>query len=261
MAYVGGPPPARAARSDAYGQGGHTSVTDDVIVSLTASGSDQTRREVLELSADEFAAAFDVPTATPLGRGAFGETWRLDDHDGGQRAAKVILSATYSQPRLAREVEGLGRVNHPNVVKLLAATSVVLARGSRAALLFEYVPGGDAATRLLPGTRIAPLDVARFGAGTLSGLFALHGADLVHRDIKPQNIAVREGDWGRPVLLDLGGTSTAPSCTRSPTATTSPSPVNRTTSRAAATSAANLPQRPPTSSRSPTCTTCWSAPT
>ena len=27
---------------------------------------------------------------------------------------------------------------------------------------------------------------------------------MVHRDIKPGNIALRDGDWSRPVLLDLG---------------------------------------------------------
>ena len=41
-------------------------------------------------------------------------------------------------------------------------------------------------------------------AGVLEALTLLQEADLVHRDVKPQNIALRGGDWAQPVLLDLG---------------------------------------------------------
>ena len=179
-------------------------MSDDIVFSTNSYRMESVDDAEFELSAGEVAAAFDVPAAKPLGRGSFGETWRLDRPDGTFAAAKVILSPTYSPARLAREVEGLSRVHHPNVVRLLETTSVGLTRGSRAALVFEFVPGGDAASRLRPGTRIDHGDVTSFGHGVLSGLEALHAADLVHRDVKPANIAVRDGNWGTPVLLDLG---------------------------------------------------------
>ena len=41
-------------------------------------------------------------------------------------------------------------------------------------------------------------------AGCLRGLAAVHAVDVVHRDVKPGNIALRGDDWATPVLLDLG---------------------------------------------------------
>ena len=32
----------------------------------------------------------------------------------------------------------------------------------------------------------------------------MHAADLLHRDLKPANVALRSGDYGQPVILDLG---------------------------------------------------------
>lgn len=177
---------------------------DDIVMSVASGRSDAGDSTTFELTVDEVTAAFGVPGARPLGRGAFGETWRLEHADGTWRAGKVILSPTYPPARLDREVEGLRRVDSPHVVALHDTRTITLPRGDRAALVFEYVPGGDVDAPLRAGERVAPLDVARFALGVLTGLEALHAVDTVHRDIKPANIAIRNGDWASPVLLDLG---------------------------------------------------------
>ena len=179
-------------------------VSDDIVMTTNSYRTEPAAAGEFELEAGDVADAFGVDTVAPLGRGAFGETWRLDLPDGSHRAAKVILSPTYSRARLDREVEGLRRVSSSHVVVLVDTVSVRVGGEVRAALVFEFVPGGDAASRMSPGERVAPSDVVRFGAGVMAGLAALHAVDTVHRDVKPANIAVREGDWGRPVLLDLG---------------------------------------------------------
>ena len=179
-------------------------MSDDIVMSVTSRGGAAAQTGAFELTAEEVTAAFGVPGARPLGRGAFGETWRLDYPDGTHRAGKVILSPTYPPSRLAREVEGLRRVDSPHVVTLYDTPTITLARGSRAALVFDYVPGGDVEANLPAGATIDPVEVTKFACGVLAGLEALHAVDTVHRDIKPANIAVRQGDWGRPVILDLG---------------------------------------------------------
>lgn len=179
-------------------------MSSDIVMSTNSYRTAPVPAGDFDLDATDVAAAFEVGSVRPLGRGAFGETWRLDLTDGTHRAAKVIMSPTYSKDRLDREVEGLRRVNSPYVVKLLETTAVDIGGATRAALVFEFIPGGDAASKLEPGRQIDPEEVVSFGQGVMSGLMALHGVDTVHRDIKPENIAVRGGDWGQPVVLDLG---------------------------------------------------------
>lgn len=179
-------------------------MTDEVFMPVASYRTADHDIPTFELEAREVREAFRASAATPLGRGAFGETWLLEYPDGTRRAGKVILSSTYPTARLAREVEGLRRVNSPHVVTLHETLTVDLARGTRAALVFEYVPGGDVDANLPEGSTRSPADVTCFTQGVLAGLVALHAVDTVHRDIKPANIAVREGDWARPVLLDLG---------------------------------------------------------
>jgi serine/threonine-protein kinase len=148
--------------------------------------------------ADEVAAALGGPV-TLLGAGAFGDTWRYQD-----TAVKIICVDGYPSQRLRREVNGLTRVSSPHVVRLLATRVVTLRGKPRPALVFEYITGGDVAGRITAARWPSPGDGAALLRGLLAGVRDMHAARVVHRDIKPGNIALRDGDWSRPVLLDLG---------------------------------------------------------
>jgi serine/threonine protein kinase len=145
-------------------------------------------------------AALGVAHATLLGVGAFGDTWRVDD-----TAVKIICVDGYPADRVAREVDGLRRVDSEHVVKLLDTGRVELGGKARATLTFEYVEGGDLAGRISDGERPPALQARGLLQGLLMGVRDMHAADgTVHRDIKPPNVALRGGDWEDPVLLDLG---------------------------------------------------------
>jgi serine/threonine protein kinase len=146
----------------------------------------------------EVAAALGGPV-TLLGCGAFGETWRRD-----ATAVKIILDGSYPQDRLHREVDGLRRVSSPHVVRLLGTQVVALGGEQRPALVFEYIEGGDVAGRISAGQLPSVAEAVEFLRGLLTGIGHMHAKQTVHRDIKPANIALRGGDWSRPVLLDLG---------------------------------------------------------
>ncbi|WP_372455640.1 serine/threonine-protein kinase [Sphaerisporangium fuscum] len=134
-----------------------------------------------------------------LGRGTFGDTWRA-----GDTAIKIICSEDYPAARLKREVEGLRRVSSPYVVALLETLTLSLGDASRPALRFEFIAGGDLARSITEERWPNADEAGRLLQGLLAGADALHHTGTIHRDIKPGNVALRDGDWGRPVLLDLG---------------------------------------------------------
>lgn len=159
------------------------------------------------LDAAELHAAFGVESVTWLGKGAFGETWRLAGGPwaaDGPVAAKVIFGDNYPRERLDRETQGLARTSSRNVVRLLQTGVVTTGQGAMPVLVCEFVQGGDVATAIANGRWPTYEQVHAFAVGVLSGLVALHSTNTVHRDIKPENIALRGGDWSQPVILDLG---------------------------------------------------------
>ena len=148
--------------------------------------------------ASEVAAALGGPV-TLLGAGSFGDTWRYRD-----TAVKIICADSYPPQRLSREVNGLSSVSSPYVVQLLGTQVVTLRGQQRPALVFEYIAGGDVAERISAAQWPSPEEGVALLHGLLTGVRDMHAAGVVHRDIKPANIALRDGDWSRPVLLDLG---------------------------------------------------------
>jgi hypothetical protein len=138
-----------------------------------------------------------------LGRGASGEVALVRLPGGELRVRKriVVDGERWSASRVEVEVRSLQKLDHPNVVRLLAVRSPG-PEGGELDLEFAYVPGRSlldtgGLTGRLRWDRLAPIAL-----DVLEGLAALHEVGLLHRDVKPANVLVTEE--GRGVLLDLG---------------------------------------------------------
>jgi eukaryotic-like serine/threonine-protein kinase len=139
-----------------------------------------------------------------LGRGEFGETYRACRGDD-EYALKVIHCSDMPDHLWERETESLRRVDHPNVVGFRASGRFE-SRGTQYPYLeCEYISGGSINQRIaaqqLPAS---PAEVKELLTGLLAGVAEIHDLGILHRDIKPANVALRDGDWGKPVLLDFG---------------------------------------------------------
>lgn len=142
-----------------------------------------------------------------LGRGSSGEVWRCRDARLGNVAVKFLHDdlGSSQRERLRREHHVLSTVRHRNVVKVLE-----LREEPRFALVLELVSGRtflDAlgAPAMTPEQRGERWFIERLTGlllQLLDGLGAVHGAGLVHRDIKPGNVLVTTA--GVVKLLDLG---------------------------------------------------------
>ena len=130
-----------------------------------------------------------------LGVGGMGLVWRADHLrlPGKQVAVKVLHAALASGDillRFRREAEIASRIGHPNIVEVLDFNTLP---GGEPFLVMELLAGESLAARLRRGRMAerAVLDVARQIG---SALLAAHRMNVVHRDLKPDNIFLSPRD-------------------------------------------------------------------
>jgi serine/threonine protein kinase len=137
-----------------------------------------------------------------IDRGGQGDAWRIRRNGGGDEVLKVIVGG--DSARVVREIETMRAVSHPRVMRFSEAGTIIHDGASYAYIIGEYVPGRSIANRIDAGDWPSETEAIAAVAGALRGLSAIHAAEVVHRDIKPGNIALRNDDWADPVILDLG---------------------------------------------------------
>ena len=137
-----------------------------------------------------------------IGRGGMGEVFRaIDTRLNRTVAIKVMHPSSrgiqMSVARFLREAHAASALNHPNIVTIHDVGET--ADGGHF-IVQEYVEGRTLRSMLaveLPVETV--LDVASQVARALS---AAHAAGIVHRDVKPENVMVREDGYVK--VLDFG---------------------------------------------------------
>ncbi len=127
--------------------------------------------------------------------------FHVRDKKTGEDLCLKLIAPSYSLDRLSREIQALQHINHPNVVRFVEYTYSSTPAALRHYIVEEFIQGEDLADQL-KGT---PWDLdrtAKFFAAIAGGLDALRVAQVVHRDLKPQNIRVRTDMT--PVIIDFG---------------------------------------------------------
>src|SRR4051812_31944394 len=136
-----------------------------------------------------------------VGEGGMGVVHLALDPDGRAVALKVLREHVGADPearaRLRREVEILRRVHSPHVAEVLGADL----EGERPYLATRFVPGRTLEDHVRAEGPLELADVVRVGLVLGQALTAIHAAGVVHRDVKPANVMLLDGD---PVLIDFG---------------------------------------------------------
>lgn len=138
-----------------------------------------------------------------IDEGAFGEVFRAWDANLDREVAlKLLKTEPSARESLASTVlkEGrlLARVRHPNVVTVHGAET----HDDRVGLWMEFVRGRSLADLLAEHGTLGAREASLIGLDLCRALAAVHGAGLVHRDIKARNVMREEG--GRILLMDFG---------------------------------------------------------
>jgi formylglycine-generating enzyme required for sulfatase activity len=134
-----------------------------------------------------------------VGEGGQGVVFKATELDvpGSVVALKIVGHDASGTDDTVKEVAFAKRINHPNVCRV-HHTAIF---GSFRVIEMEYVSGGTLADRLAAG----PLDRAeamRLFRGVLAGMQAVHRHQILHLDLKPLNVLLR--DDGEPVVTDFG---------------------------------------------------------
>ncbi|MCO8274122.1 diguanylate cyclase [Actinoplanes sp. TRM 88003] len=132
-----------------------------------------------------------------LGRGTGTAVYRVRRH-GAEYALKVLSSPDRNTlTAVRREAALLGCVGHPLLPRIYEVGETVVGPY----LVLEYVEGVSLAQALRRGPFDEP-DAVRLALDLAEPLAAAHGAGLVHRDIKPDNVIVEPAGTAR--LIDFG---------------------------------------------------------
>jgi serine/threonine protein kinase len=143
-----------------------------------------------------------------IGRGGMGTVWLCLDETLHRRVAVKQVGllpgeSVTDSARAFREARSSAGLSHRNVV----AVFDVVEEAGHIWLVMEHVPGRSLSQVIKQDGPLDPEIVAGIGAEIADGLSALHADGIMHRDVKPGNVLIRED--GVAKISDFGIARTA----------------------------------------------------
>ena len=138
-----------------------------------------------------------------LGRGGFGEVYEAVDTVMDRVVAVKLLAAPYSQnqvfrQRLYREARAAGRLREPHVVPIHQCGEI----DGALYIDMRLIDGTDLQHVLSNEGLLTPTRAVTVVRQIAAALDAAHGAQIIHRDVKPANILLTADDFA--CLVDFG---------------------------------------------------------
>lgn len=137
-----------------------------------------------------------------VGAGGIGEVYLAEDERLGRKVALKLLQAHFTADadltrRFEQEACAASALNHPNIITVYD----IALDGPAHFIVAEFVDGESLRQRLCGG-RMGVVDALGVAAQVGDALSAVHGINLVHRDVKPENVMLRPD--GLVKILDFG---------------------------------------------------------
>lgn len=138
-----------------------------------------------------------------VGRGGMAEVWRARHELLGTHFALKVLTEFdhHTLQMFQREAQTMSQLSHRNLVRIL---DYGVLEGGEPCIAMELVPGRSIHQILKDDGHISWRRAVPLIRHVLAGLAALHGAGVLHRDIKPGNLIVTPGTPESLKIIDLG---------------------------------------------------------
>jgi serine/threonine protein kinase len=171
-------------------------VLNDAAAKATAMTTEP--RIPLEVVRQAFPEAGEVDF---LDAGGQSDVWRVLI-EGRVEILRVLVRAG-DVARVKQEIAALRAIDSEHLMQVYDSRTLEHQGVEHQVIRAEFIDGPSLETarqEVIPSAE----ELAGCAAGVLRALVELHARNLVHRDIKPQNVMLRGGDWRTPVVLDLG---------------------------------------------------------
>jgi serine/threonine protein kinase len=151
------------------------------------------------LAGQEIAGRYQIEES--IGSGGMGTIYRARDLESGARVAIKVLQGEGWELRLEMEALVLAELRHPRIVRYVGHG---IAESGSPFLAMQWLEGEDLAHRLDVGGGLSEEESIRVAVHVAEALEAGHARGVLHRDVKPSNVFLVEGDVDKVVLIDYG---------------------------------------------------------
>ena len=139
-----------------------------------------------------------------LGQGGMGAVWLAEDRqlDNRKVAIKMLPSIVVTDKRAYQQLKSEALVSlkliHPNIVTLRAFEE----NKGAPFLVMDYIEGRTLSDYLAEKGKLSESETIKLLKPIAAALDYAHGEKVIHRDVKPSNIIIRND--GHPFILDFG---------------------------------------------------------
>jgi serine/threonine protein kinase len=138
----------------------------------------------------------------PTNEGAFKQTFQVKSSQGNSLALKIYKSNSQNE-RAAREIDAMERCKHPNIATIIKLGKHSYGEAEFSYLVENFIDGGSLSEKINSKV-FTPKQIKEMGSYLVDALGHLYELELVHRDIKPDNIMFVSQDSFEPILVDFG---------------------------------------------------------
>jgi eukaryotic-like serine/threonine-protein kinase len=145
-----------------------------------------------------------------------GQVWAATDLESAEEVAVKLVRPTGTEAparSFLREARAMRAIAHPHVVRI----HEVVEDGENPAIVMERLHGETLSERLAREGRIDVRDALNILTGVAEAVAAAHEVGVVHRDLKPGNIFVVDGEHAKVLDFGVAKLRPAPDQTRAST--------------------------------------------